>query len=117
MNIKRKIIQLTQFSKAIDGLLKKRQLLSEDFNSFQKELAENPEIGDVVPGTGGIRKARLKSAGRGKSGGFRVCYYDIISDNEIFLILIYAKNKQEDLTPEQKKSLKEVVTIIRRKFK
>jgi mRNA-degrading endonuclease RelE of RelBE toxin-antitoxin system len=115
--MKRKIIQLTHFSKTVDNLLKKRQLLSEDFNVFQKELAENPEMGDMVAGTGGVRKARLKSSGRGKSGGFRVCYYDIISDEEVFLILIYAKNKQEDLTPEQKKDLKETVAIIRRRFK
>jgi mRNA-degrading endonuclease RelE of RelBE toxin-antitoxin system len=115
--MKRKIIQLTQFSKTVDSLLKKRQLLSEDFNIFQKELAENPEMGDVVAGTGGVRKARLKSSSHGKSGGFRVCYYDIVSDNEIFLILIYAKNKQEDLTPAQKKSLKEIVTILRRTFR
>ena len=115
--MKRKIIQLTQFSKTVDSLLKKRQLLSEDFNVFQKELAEHPEMGDVVPGTSGVRKVRLKSSGRGKSGGFRVCYYDIVNDNEIFLILIYAKNKQEDLTAEQKKSLKESVTILRRKFR
>ena len=115
--MKRKIIQLSHFSKKLDGLLKKRHILFKDFDEFQNELAENPEMGDVVSGTGGVRKARLKAPSRGKSGGFRVCYYDITSDNEIFLILIYPKNKQEDLTPAEKKELKETVTIIRRKFK
>ena len=115
--MKRKVIQLTQFSKSIDNLLKKRQLLIEDFDLFQKDLAENPEMGDVVAGTNGIRKVRLKSSSRGKSGGFRVCYYDITQDNEIVLILIYAKNVQENLTIDQKKSLKEIVSLIRRKFK
>ncbi|MBA2307083.1 hypothetical protein H0W26_03045 [Candidatus Dependentiae bacterium] len=65
--MKKTILQLTQFSKAIEGLFKKRQLLLEDFDSFQKELAENPEMGVVVSGTNGIRKARLKSSSSGKA--------------------------------------------------
>jgi len=68
--MKRRILQLAQFSKIIDSLLKKRQLLAEDFNLFQKELAENPKTGEVVPGTSGVRKIRLKSSSCGKSGGF-----------------------------------------------
>src|SRR5437762_1932738 len=115
--MKRKVIQLTQFSKSVDSLLKKRLLLLEDFDAFQKELAENPEKGDMVAGTSGIRKVRLKSSSRGKSGGFRVCYYDITKANEIILILIYAKNVQEDLTMEQKKSLKDIVMTIRGKYR
>ncbi len=75
--MKRKINQTKCFSKALNSLLKKRQILEEDFDDFQKELAKNPEMGDIVPGTNGVRKARLKSASRGKSGGSRVCYYDV----------------------------------------
>lgn len=71
-------------------------------------------MGEVVPGTSGVRKIRLKSSSCGKSGGFRICYYDITQNNKIILILIYAKNVQENLTMEQKKSLREIVSIIRR---
>ncbi len=71
--MKRKVVQLTQFSKSVDNLLKKRLLLLEDFDAFQKELTDNPEKGDMIIGTGGVRKARLKSSSQGKSGGFRVC--------------------------------------------
>lgn len=113
--MKRKIKQTFDFSKAIDKMLKKGQLLQQDFNILEKELAENPEIGVIVPGTNGIRKVRLKSASGGKSGGFRVCYYDVTRENEIYLLMIYAKNQQENLTAEDKKEFKELVTILRRK--
>ena len=113
--MKRKIIQARQFSKTIDGLLRKRQLLQEDFEEFKRSLAEHPEMGDLVSGAGGLRKIRLKSASRGKSGSFRVCYYFLVQDDEIFLLLIYPKNIQENLTMQQKKELKQVIAIIRGK--
>jgi len=110
----RKITETKYFHKAITNLIKKRQILQEDFDDFTRELAKNPEMGDVVVGTNGVRKARLKSASRGKSGGSRVCYYDLTLKNEVFLLLIYTKNQQETLTTDDKKDLKELVTIIRR---
>jgi hypothetical protein len=112
--MKRKIKQTIDFSKAIDNLLKKGKLLQQDFNILEKELAENPDIGVIVPGTNGIRKVRLKAPSRGKSGGFRVCYYDVTRKNEIYLLMIYAKNQQENLTAEDKKDLKELVHTLRR---
>lgn len=111
--VKKKIIQTRQFSKTIDSLLKKRQLLRGDFDDFRRELAEHPEMGQRVVGTGGVRKARLKSSSRGKSGGFRVCYYGITQEGKIYLLLIYPKNVQDNLTMEEKKTLKELVRILR----
>jgi hypothetical protein len=108
-----KIIQTKQFSKIIDDFLKKRQLLLNDFVDFQRKLTEYPEAGDIVIGTGGVRKIRLKSASGGKSGGFRVCYYFLTQHGKLFLLLIYAKNKQEDLTIQEKKDLKELVGILK----
>lgn len=113
--MKRQIIQTKQFIKAIDSLLKKRQLLIEDFNDFKRELIEYPEAGNIIIGTSGVRKIRLKSASGGKSGGFRVCYYFLTQDNKLFLILIYAKNVQENLTIQEKKELKELVSVIKGK--
>lgn len=89
-------------------------MLQEDFDDFKKQLAENPEMGDIIQGTSGVRKARLKSASRGKSGGSRICYYDVTSKNSIYLLLIYTKNQQEDITTDQKKVLKELVYRLRR---
>ncbi len=71
-------------------------------------------MGDLVIGTNGVRKTRLKSASRGKSGGSRVCYYDITHKNELYLLLLYPKNQQKTLTPEDKKVLKKLVTELRR---
>lgn len=104
--MKKKIKLTRNFSKSIDDLLKKRQLLQEDFDDFVKQLAEYPEVGDLIPGTGGLRKTRLKSASRGKRGSFRVCYYFFVTNDVIYLIQIYAKNVQEDLTMQEKRNIK-----------
>ena len=113
VDMKQRIIQTRQFSKTVDGLLRKRQLLKKDLEEFQRQLAEDPEIGDRIVGAGGVRKARLKSATRGKSGGFRVCYYALTQENELYLLLIYPKNVQENLTMEEKSALKELVRALR----
>lgn len=112
--MKKKIIQTRQFSKTIDSLIKKRQLLRCDFDDFQRELVENPKMGDIMTSMGGVRKARLKSSSRGKSGGFRICYYNITQEGRVYLLLIYPKNMQENLTMEEKKTLKKLVKILRR---
>jgi hypothetical protein len=54
-------------------------------------LAQNPEAGDVIKGSGGCRKARWKRAGSGKSGGVRVIYLNRFAEGKIYLLMIYAK--------------------------
>ena len=66
INIKIKIIQLTEFKKELKDLISKNKLLEEDFEDFKKELAENPTQGEVVPGVGGMRKIRIKSSSEGE---------------------------------------------------
>jgi hypothetical protein len=109
----KQIIQIKVFTKTLDSLIKKRQLLEDDFNEFKKELVKHPDSGDLVSGTGGVRKTRLKSASGGKSGGFRICYYHLSNKDRIFLLLIYPKNVKEDLTMEEKKTLKKIVEMLR----
>src|SRR5262245_3702216 len=99
------IIQIKNFTKNLEYLLKKRQLLPDDFEKFKKELAKHPDMGDLISGAGGVRKTRLKSASSGKSGGFRVCHYHLAKKDRIYLLQIYPKNVQEDLTMEEKKTL------------
>ena len=84
-------------------------MLREDYEDLKKFLAGNPEAGDLIVHTCGIRKIRLKSASKGKSGGFRVCYYYYKQDEGILLILIYQKNAKTDLTEVEKKMLKKIV--------
>ena len=66
--MKRQIVQTKAFEKEVKSLISKRKLSDDDFEDFKKSLAENPEQGDVIPGTGGIRKVRLKSASTRKKG-------------------------------------------------
>ena len=111
--MKREIISARNFAKEIDYLLKKRLLLHEDFDDFKKELSKNLEMGDLIVGAGGVRKVRLKSASGGKSGGFRVCYYDLASEELLYLLWIYSKKDQENLTADEKKMLKEFVKFLK----
>ena len=109
----RLIVLTKDFEKKINSFIAKNKLDAEDFEDFKRELAENPELGDVIPGTGGVRKIRLKSSSKGKSGGFRICYFDRPVKNRVYLIVIYPKNEQEDITTEEKKYLKELTTILK----
>jgi hypothetical protein len=60
-------------------------------------LVENADVDDVIRGSGGCRKVRWKRAGRGKRGGVRVIYYNRLADEEIHLLLIYAKGVRDDI--------------------
>ena len=76
-------------------------------------LAANPEAGDVIEGTGGIRKVRFALPGRGKSGGARVIYYYHSAAIPLYALLIYAKNAKTDLTPGDKKALRALVAELK----
>lgn len=67
---------------------------------------QDPKLGDVIQGTGGLRKVRIPLDGRGKRGGGRVIYYHFDIKGQIYLLLIYAKNEYGDLTNDQKKQLR-----------
>jgi hypothetical protein len=75
-----------------------RRLLTEtEKTAMQESISANPEAHPVVPGTGGVRKARWGRQGRGKSGGVRLIYYYWTADNEVYLLFLYAKNEQSDM--------------------
>jgi hypothetical protein len=80
-------------------------------------LAENPEKGDLIRGTGGIRKLRWELEGRGKRGGARVIYYFYHRATPIMLVDIYGKNDKADLSQEDKKVLKLMVSAYKKKYK
>ena len=91
------------FTKVISELIS-----DEEYYSFQKYLAENPESGDIIKGGSGIRKVRWKLQNRGKSGSMRVIYYYKVVNNQIFLIYVYTKKKQSDLSESEKKLFGEI---------
>ena len=70
-------------------------------------LAHNPCAGDLIEGTGGIRKLRYAAKGKGKSGGVRVIYYMFDDAHPLFALLIYGKNEQADLSPVQHRAVAE----------
>ncbi|MCX7116387.1 MAG: hypothetical protein NTW94_00445 [Legionellales bacterium] len=86
-----------------------RDLLTDDeYREFQEYLANQPLAGDVIQQTGGLRKVRWSAQGKGKRGGVRVIYYYVTSASQIRLLLIYKKGIQDDLTPDQKKVLRQL---------
>lgn len=88
-------------------------LNDDEFNYFQSDLMLHPKKGDVIQGTGGLRKVRVASKGKGKRGGARVIYYFFDDKSRFYLLTIYSKNEMSDLNSEQKKQLKEFVEVWR----
>ena len=85
-----------------------RLLPDDSYRRLQFALFLRLEAGDLIRGSGGLRKIRWEIPGRGKRGGLRVIYYWDVPDR-IFMLLPYRKNAQEDLTPEQLKKLRSIV--------
>ena len=83
--------------------------------AIEDELLEKPERGRVVPGLGGIRKARAADPGRGKGkrGGFRYLYLYVISRNHIHLLHLFRKGEQEDLTRAERGDLRRFAAWIK----
>jgi mRNA-degrading endonuclease RelE of RelBE toxin-antitoxin system len=82
----------------------------EEYRGLQLALVLRPEQGSVIPGSGGLRKVRWKAKGKGKRGGVRVIYYWITEENRIFMLMLYGKADQADLTRDQVRVLRRLVT-------
>jgi hypothetical protein len=80
----------------------------DEYRTLQSFLASDPETGDVIPGTGGFRKARWadRRRGKGKRGGLRVIYYYLLTDAQIWLMTLYDKGEVADLNAAEKRLLK-----------
>ena len=86
-------------------------LNDEGFREFQRVLMTNPEAGDVIENTGGLRKIRHadEKRGKGKRGGLRIIYFWWPSGNQYWLFTVYNKDEMDDLTAAQRKILKELL--------
>jgi len=81
----------------------------ESYRELQSHLALHPEAGDLIRGTGGMRKIRWAGSGRGKRGGLRVIYYWWTAADRISMLLVYPKSEQDDLSPAQAKLLRNIL--------
>ncbi|MHB9022515.1 MAG: hypothetical protein ACYC3A_11915 [Halothiobacillus sp.] len=87
-------------------------LTDEELHIMQTGLMTNPKQGDVIEGTGGLRKLRFGDSrrGKGKRGGLRVIYYWQVAANHFLLFTVYDKDEANDLTAREKAILKEILT-------
>ena len=98
------IIETSVFTRGI-----KKLMSDDDYKDLQEALVNRPDMGAIIQGTGGLRKVRWKLEGKGKSGGVRAIYYWMTEDEQIYMLYVYSKSEQEDLTPDQKKVLKTII--------
>jgi hypothetical protein len=87
-----------------------QKLLSDDiYRELQITLAERPDMGAIIRGSGGLRKVRWAAQGRGTRGGVRVIYYWAVKQGRLLMLLMYAKSERDDLTREQLQILRKIV--------
>ena len=93
-------IETTEFIHKFDKIATDAEM-----QDLQKELIQNPYKGDLIKGTGGARKIRMKLTGAGKRGGARAIYYYVDLQGEIWFLDIYLKTSQQDISEKEKKRL------------
>lgn len=91
-------------------------LNDDDLARLQRELLEDPKVGPVMQGTGGVRKMRFAFEDRGKSGSARVIYVDFEVYDKIYLITAYPKNEKDNLTKEERNELRQLMDILKKQL-
>ena len=86
----------------------------DDLCRLQNELLNDPQKGDVIQGTGGLRKMRFAVKDKGKRGGVRVCYVDFVVYERIYLITAYPKSNKENLSPDECASIAKMIEALKR---
>ncbi len=97
-------IETPVFTKLVTDLIP-----DDEYRKIQLALVLRPVAGKIIPGSGGLRKIRWRSSGSGKRGGLRLIYFWDVQEDRIYMLLIYKKSKQEDLTPRQLRILRDLV--------
>lgn len=108
--MKRTFIRLESFLKAWEAI----GLTEEDYQSLEDTLLENPQFGPVIEGSGGVRKVRFAVPGKGKRGGTRVIYIDIMVEEAIYFLYAYPKSVKDDLTKDEIKAFKKIADLLKR---
>jgi hypothetical protein len=101
------VVETHRFIRDVEG-----SLTDDERTALIDFIAHHPEAGNVMPGTGGVRKLRWGVSGRGKRGGVRAIYYFYNETQPIFLITVFAKNEKADLTQAQKNAMRQLTAEL-----
>ena len=111
------VVELPEFIKCANNL----GLSDDKRKDIVDEIADNPDAGNEISGTGGMRKIRIAGQGKGKSGGYRIITFFSGVDIPVFLVTIYAKGTKDNITNAEKKIMKSfssnIVEVYRSKKK
>lgn len=111
--MKRSFVELPIFKSRWEAL----GLNEEDLLRLQVELLADPKAGDVMQGTGGVRKTRFAFEHRGKNGGVRVIYVDFEVYEKIYLLTAYTKNEKDDLTKKERSEIKQLIEVLEQQLR
>ncbi len=101
------IVELPEFHKRV-----KKTFTKEEFDELLYFLSNNPKSGDLIQGSGGIRKLRWGAKGKGKSGGSRIIYFHYNKDIPLFLLTLFTKNEKINLSNSEKKVLAKMTKTL-----
>ncbi len=110
--MKRTFVMLPIF----DRQWKEMGLDDSNLQQLQEQLLENPQLGKVVRGTGGLRKMRIAFEGKGKSGSGRVVYVDFVLAETIYFIFAYPKNEKDTLSNEERNNIKKLIEKLEKQL-
>jgi len=97
-------IETSTFTKLLSNYLS-----DDDYRGLQSYLLQKPDAGELVRGTGGVRKVRWAQSGKGKSGGIRAIYYWKKSDHEIWMLTLYSKSERATIPSHVLKQIAEAI--------
>ena len=87
-------------------------MTEDELMRLEESICARPDAHPVIPGTGGVRKARWARSGMGKRGGVRAVYYLFARADIVYMLDVYAKNEKCDLTPADKRELRAIVSML-----
>jgi hypothetical protein len=113
--VRRKFVESSGFSEDRRRLERGRELSHDDILALEQSILADPHAGDLVPGTGGLRKIRLgqRQVRRGKSGGVRVYYLDLPHRAVTHLVAVFGKREKSDLSPAERRVIAELVKRLK----
>ncbi len=106
------IVETAQFIKKVEKLMSPQEK-----SALITFVADNPETGDIIPKTGGVRKLRYAREGQGKSGSFRVTYYYYSLQSPVILFSVFGKNEKANLSDAERNMLYKIVQEIKKELK